>query len=79
MWAHRLRGLSRSDAGVYSRSQPHRAPICCLPMLCRASWLYVAVLLQELPNGDPKEGPFWEDKGSLEGESSSSKHSQISP
>ncbi|XP_052598861.1 protein naked cuticle homolog 2 isoform X3 [Peromyscus californicus insignis] len=21
---------------------------------------------QELPNGDPKEGPFWEDKGSLE-------------
>ncbi|KAL6073013.1 hypothetical protein STEG23_010739, partial [Scotinomys teguina] len=21
---------------------------------------------EELPNGDPKEGPFWEDKGSLE-------------
>lgn len=36
-------------------------------------------LLQELPNGDPKEGPFWEDKGSLEGESSSSKCSQTSP
>lgn len=34
------------------------------------------VLLQEMPNGDPKEGPFWEDKGSLEGESSSSKCSQ---
>lgn len=29
------------------------------------------VLLQELLNGDPKEGPFWEDKGSLEGKSSS--------
>lgn len=37
------------------------------------------ILLQELPNGDPKDGPFWEDKGSLEGESSSRKCSQVSP